>query len=121
MRVDAHHHAWDLATGMYRWPTPAEGPIFRTIEVAEIEPHLLAAGIDRTVLVQAANDTRETDMMLAAADTHEWIGAVVGWVPLERPAEAGRRLDAFCPHPRFRGVRHLIHNEADPDLSLIHI
>ncbi len=115
MRVDAHHHTWDLATGMYRWPTPAEGPIFRTIEVDEIEPHLLAAGIDRTVLVQAANDTRETDTMLAAADAHEWIGAVVGWVPLERPADAARRLDAFCRHPRFRGVRHLIHNEADPD------
>ena len=115
MRVDAHHHTWDLATGMYRWPTPAEAPIFRTIEVDEIEPHLAAAGIDRTVLVQAANDRRETWAMLAAADAHPWIGAVVGWVPLDRPAEAGRLLESFCRHPRFRGVRHLIHNEADPD------
>ncbi|MFI5226499.1 MAG: amidohydrolase family protein [Candidatus Limnocylindrales bacterium] len=115
MRVDAHHHTWDLATGMYRWPTPAEGPIFRTIEVDEIEPHLSAAGIDRTVLVQAANDTRETETMLRAADARAWIGAVVGWVPLERPSDATGYLDAFCRHRRFRGVRHLIHNEADPD------
>jgi L-fuconolactonase len=115
MRVDAHHHIWDLATGMYRWPTPAEGPIFRTIRIAEIEPHLATAGIDRTVLVQAANETRDTEALLAAADARAWIGAVVGWVPLDRPAEAARLLERFCRHPRFRGVRHLIHNEPDPD------
>jgi L-fucono-1,5-lactonase len=115
VRIDAHHHFWDLATGMYRWPTPADGPVFRSFGVAEIEPHLAAARIDRTVLVQAANDTRETDAMLAAADGHRWIGAVVGWVPLDRPAEAARLLDSYARHPRFRGVRHLIHNEADPD------
>ena len=115
MRVDAHHHVWDLSTGMYRWPTAAEEPIYRSIDSGEIEPHLRAAGIDRTVLVQAANDTRDTESMLAAADGHPFIGGVVGWVPLDRPAEAALALDRFATHPRFRGVRHLIHNEADPD------
>jgi len=115
VRVDAHHHIWDLDSGLYAWPTSAEVPIFRSIAIEEIEPHLAAAGIDRTVLVQAADDVRDTEALLTSADAEPWVGAVVGWVPLERPAEAERLLDGFTSRPRLRGVRHLIHWEPDPD------
>lgn len=74
-----------------------------------------AAGIDYTVLVQAANSYADTDFMLQQADRYLWIGAVVGWVPLLEPAEAERALARYMEHPVFRGVRHLIHDEPDPD------
>lgn len=115
MRVDAHHHIWDLSSGMYTWLTPAYGPVYRSIGADEIEPYLAAAGIDRTVVVQAANDLRDTDFLLAAAAANPWIGAVVGWVPLDRPTEAAAALDRFDADPLLHGVRHLIHDETDPD------
>ncbi len=114
-RIDAHQHFWNLDRVAYPWLTPAYGPLYRSYEPPDLAPQLRAAGIDRTVLVQAANSYADTDAMLAQADRYPWIGAVVGWVPLQHPEEAGQALDRYARHPTFRGVRHLIHEEADPD------
>ncbi len=116
MIVDSHQHLWDLEKVEYPWLVPAYGPLYRTFTPAELEPQLVAAGVDRTVLVQAANSYADTDSMLAHAAEHDWIGAVVGWVPLEDAGEAARVLDGhYLADPWFRGVRHLNHEEADPD------
>jgi len=115
MRIDSHQHFWNLSQGQYPWLGPQFGPIYRTFEPPDLEPELAAAAIDRTVLVQAANSYADTDTMLAQADRYPWIGAVIGWVPLLEPAEAADALDRYRRHPTFRGVRHLIHDEPDPD------
>lgn len=116
--VDAHQHLWDLEQGDYPWLTPEAGPIYRSFHESELEPQLAAAGVDYTVLVQAADSTADTDAMLAAADRWPRVVGVVGWVPLDRPAEAAAQLDRRCDDDRFVGVRHLIHEEADPDWIL---
>ncbi|SEH00726.1 L-fuconolactonase [Nonomuraea solani] len=116
--VDAHQHFWNLETGAYPWLTPEAGPIFRTFEPAELVPQLAAAGVDRTVLVQSMDSYADTDAMLAQADAHDFVGAVVGWVPLHRPEEAAEALERYRRHPRFAGIRHLIHDEPDPDWVL---
>ncbi|MEV1179499.1 amidohydrolase family protein [Nonomuraea sp. NPDC049784] len=113
--VDAHQHFWNLETGSYPWLTPEHGPIHRTFEPEELIPQLAAAGVDRTVLVQSMDSYADTDAMLAQAAVHDFIGAVVGWVPLDRPGEAAEALERYRRHPRFAGVRHLIHDEPDPD------
>lgn len=116
MIIDSHQHFWDLGRVEYPWLVPAFGPIYRTFRPEELEPQLRAAGVDRTVLVQSANSFEDTDAMLALADAHDWIGAVVGWVPLEDPDAAARALDErLMAHHAFRGVRHLNHNEPDAD------
>jgi L-fuconolactonase len=115
LKVDAHQHFWNLDLVDYPWLTSDLAPIQRTFEPPELEPQLRAAGIDYTVLVQAANSYADTDFMLQQADRYHWIGAVVGWVPLLEPAEAERALTRYAAHPAFRGVRHLIHDELDPD------
>ena len=53
--------------------------------------------------------------MLAQAAAYEWIGAVVGWVPLYAHKLAEQALERYMADPHFRGVRHLNHEEADPD------
>ena len=116
MIVDSHQHFWDLEEVEYPWLVPAYGPIYRTFAPAELAPQLAAAGIDRTVLVQAANSYADTDAMLAQAAEHDWIGAVVGWLPLEDVREAAQMLDSrYAADPWLKGVRHLNHEEADPD------
>lgn len=114
-RIDAHQHFWDMSLADYPWLTPELGPIYRNFEPAELEPQIRAAGIHQTVLVQAANSYADTDHMLALADEFDWIGAVIGWVPLLEPGEAATKLAEYRRHPKFRGVRHLIHDEPDPD------
>ncbi len=116
MIIDSHQHFWDLEQVEYPWLVPAFGPIYRTFRPDELQPQLKAAGVDRTVLVQSANSFADTDAMLAQAAAYPWIGAVVGWVPLEDAAAAASALDdRYLAEPRYRGVRHLNHNEPDPD------
>ncbi len=115
MIVDSHQHFWNLDEVYYSWLVPAYGPIYRTFEPSELEPQLRRAGVDRTVLVQSACNFEDTEAMLAQAAEHEWIGAVVGWVPLSQPTLAAKALDRYSTDPWFKGVRHLNHEEADPD------
>ncbi len=94
------------------------GPIHRDFGPDDLRPLLDAAGIERTITVQADNTFAETDAMLAHADRAPWIAAVTGWVPLLDPAACERSLARYCAHPAFRGVRHLVHDEPDPDWLL---
>ncbi|HET9522149.1 MAG TPA: amidohydrolase family protein [Candidatus Limnocylindrales bacterium] len=118
VRVDAHQHFWDLESGRYSWPTPAEAAIHRTFRPEELEPELRAAGIDATVVVQATDSLADTDAMLDEASRHPWIAGVVGWLPLANRPAAERELDARGGRGRLCGVRHLIHWEADRDWLL---
>ncbi len=115
MIVDSHQHFWNPDQVYYDWLVPDYGPIYRTFEPAELAPQLAAAGVDRTVLVQAACNFEDTESMLTQAAEQEWIGAVVGWVPLYAHQLAEKALDRFMADPWFKGVRHLNHEEADPD------
>jgi L-fuconolactonase len=113
--VDAHQHVWDLERSAYAW-TAARGPLHRSFALDELRPDLAANGVQRTVLVQAEDSPADTDLMLETADRHpEVVAGVVGWLPLERHEELEADLARRLSHPRFCGVRHLIHDDPDPD------
>lgn len=112
--IDTHQHFWNLDLLEYSWLVPAYGPLYRSYGPQELEPQLAAAGVASTVLVQAANSYDETNYLLRLADAFDWIAGVVGWVPLTNPREAGPMLDRLRQHPKFVGMRHLIHEEQDP-------
>jgi L-fuconolactonase len=113
--VDAHLHVWDLARSDYAWLTPDLGPLYATFTPEQARAELEAAGIASAVLVQAEDSERDTELMLEAAGRHPWIAAVVGWVQLDDPAVAARQLDRRLDEPRFRGVRHLVHDDPRDD------
>jgi L-fuconolactonase len=116
--IDTHLHFWNLEQVEYPWLSDVYGPLFRTYELDEVEPQLRGCGIDAAVLVQSANSYEDTQGMLAAARTYAFVAGVVGWVPLTDPDEAASGLDRLAADPLFRGVRHLIHEEPDPDWLL---
>jgi L-fuconolactonase len=66
------------------------------------------------VLVQSANSYADTEYMFEQAARYPWVAGVSGWVPLLFPDVAGRAIERFKRNPVFVGMRHLIHNEADP-------
>lgn len=113
MTVDAHLHLWDLERVAYPWLTDAVAPINRTFALAEAQPQLERAGVDRVVLVQAANSVEDSAAMFAVSSP--LVAGVVAWVDLLDPATASRQLDEWSEHEPFVGVRHLIHDEPDAD------
>jgi L-fuconolactonase len=115
--IDAHHHLWDPAHANYPWMTAELGPIIRPFGVDDLAPLLRAAGVDGTIVVQARHDLAETRELLAIAAATPFIAGVVGWVDLTAPdvAETIRALRAEPGGDRLVGIRHQVHDEADPD------
>ena len=112
MIVDAHQHFWDPARGDYGWLTP-DNPIHRVYGTAELRPLLVQAGVDATILVQAAPTPAETDYMLAIASRAKFILGVVGWIDLEA-ANAASEVRRRAEEPLFLGVRPMLQDLTDP-------
>ncbi len=115
IKVDAHHHFWNVSEVDYSWLTPNSGVIYNHFAPQQLYPLIQACGIDKTVIVQSANNYEDTASMLVHSDYQDWIGAVTGWANLLDPEETQHRMEQYTQHPKFRGVRHLLHLEADDD------
>ncbi len=115
-RVDAHHHLWDLRRRPQPW-TESLPRLQRSFAFEELEPDLLAAGIDATVLVHTVASFDETLEMLALAAARPRIAGVVGWFDLSSPQLAGQIEQArLAPGGRYLvGARHQLQVEPDPD------
>jgi len=114
MRIDAHQHFWTLQREDYGWLTPDLEALYRDFLPKDLEPLLDQAGIDRTVLVQAAATTDETRYLLDIAEQHPMVAGVVGWVDMDSPKDAIQALDEFEQHPKFVGIRPMIQDIEDP-------
>jgi L-fuconolactonase len=116
-RFDSHQHCWLLSRGDYSWMSPQLKPIYRDFMPADLQPLLASHGVRQTVIVQAAATVAETEFMLQLADENAWIAAVVGWVDMES-REAIATLERLREHPKFRGIRPMIQDIADPGWML---
>ncbi|MFC6160017.1 amidohydrolase family protein [Kribbella jiaozuonensis] len=117
MRVDAHHHFWDPARYSYPWMVgDVMDPVRRAFTPDDLRDVLVAAGIDRTVLVQTLSDLDETREFLRL--DADFVAGVVGWVDLTSP-KVGDDLDELLAGPgRLIGIRHQVHDEPDADWLL---
>jgi L-fuconolactonase len=115
--VDAHHHFWDPARADYPWLTDDLAVIRRAFTPDDLAPHLAAAGVDSTVLVQTRSSLDETREFLATATATPFIRGVVGWVDLTDRAigEVLAELREGVGGDRLVGIRHQVHDEPDPD------
>jgi L-fuconolactonase len=114
--VDAHHHFWDPARADYPWLTDELAVIRSPFGPADLAPLLDVAGVDATVLVQTRSSFAETEEFLAIAAATPFVWGVVGWVDLRDPgvAETIARLRAGPGGQWLVGIRHQVHDEADP-------
>lgn len=125
--VDAHQHFWNYGTYQSSWMEappyagdPEFQPLRRSFQPDDLLPELKAAGVHCTITVEAADGQEENEALLANARVHAWIAGVVGWVPLDRPGEMEKTLDALVGERAFIGVRHLVNVEPDPDWIVRH-
>lgn len=116
-RIDAHQHFWRLDRGDYGWLTPELAAVYRDFLPADLTPLMKAAGVDGTVLVQAAPTEAETEFMLELAEAHAFIKGVVGWTDFEAP-DAAQRIARLARHAKLKGLRPMIQDIADADWML---
>lgn len=119
MRIDAHHHLWDLAVRPQPW-TEGLPALRRSFGLDDLRPSLRRHAIDGTVLVQTVTEADETPELLAIAAASNEILGVVGWVDLTA-AEVLSRLSVLRGLPggeRLVGVRHQVQAEPDPEWLL---
>ena len=115
MRIDAHHHVWDLDVREQPWT--AELPALRrSFGMDELRPTLVANEIDATVVVQTICIADETPELLALADAEPVIAGVVGWIDLTAPDAADQlaMLQDGEGGRRLVGIRHQVQEEPDP-------
>ena len=121
LRVDAHHHLWNLAVRDQPWIAgPAMAPLRRDFSLADLAAATAGSRIDHTVVVQTVADVGETVELLRPgrrlADHQRGRG-------LRRPDRDRRRRAARPAARRHRrstsgGLRSLVQDEPDPEWLL---
>jgi len=113
MRIDAHQHFWRPSRGDYDWLTPEAHPaICRKFLPRDLAPLLEDAGIERTVLVQAAPTLAETEYLLGLATETPFVAGVVGWADFEAP-DAAARIETAVKNPALLGLRPMLQDLDD--------
>jgi L-fuconolactonase len=115
--IDSHQHFWRLERGDYGWLTPDLKPLYRDFLPADLEPALRRAGVDSTILVQAAPTVAETRFLLELAHAHDFVAGVVGWVDFEA-ADVADQIHALAADEKLVGVRPMIQYIADTEWML---
>ncbi len=117
MRVDAHVHFWGLRElAAYEWMTDDMDAIRRPFTPDDLRPLLAAHGFAGAVVVQTYSSVDETRAFLDLAERTDLLLGVVGWVDLTSPDVAETIAELRDRH--LVGIRHQVHDEADPDWLL---
>lgn len=119
--VDAHHHFWQPGRHDYYWMAgPELDSIRRAFGPSDLRPLLLARGVDCSVLVQTVPSVDETREFMAVANRTRFVAGVVGWIDLTDAsvAETLAELQAQPDGKTLVGIRHMVHDERDPDWLL---
>lgn len=121
MIIDAHQHFWDPARADYPWmDAPELTPIRRAFGPADLAPLLTANGVDASIVVQCRSSLEETEEFLRIAHENPFVVGVVGWADLTDGAldETLHHLRSAPGGGKLVGIRHQVHDEADPDWLL---
>ena len=106
--VDSRHHFWHISKMNYFWMPTGESIVRRNYLPSDLASNLEAAGVTRTVLVQANQTQEEAKFLLDLADAVEFVAGVVVWADLQA-SDIGHVLDELLRRDKLVGVRH------DPD------
>lgn len=119
MVVDTHIHVWDLEKAEYPWLAGNNSILNRTWKIEQLESERKKAGVTSGILVQAAGNFEDTDLMFEVAEKTDWINGVVAWLPLADPIATQKVLEGkYLKEKYFKGVRHQIHDEANANWLL---
>lgn len=116
MRIDSHHHVWDLSVREQGWMVgEALNPIKKNFSINDLRQAVTGCGIDKTVVVQTVTNYDETPELLELADTDDFVAGVVGFLKIDA-ADAISYLDKYEVMRGFKylvGIRDIAHDYED--------
>ncbi len=115
VRIDAHHHIWDLTVRDQPW-TARLPPLRRSFSLTDLRPLFTEHEIDASILVQTLCLREEIPELLAVAAEDPLVAGVVGWVDLTEPDVASElaRLRGMTGGRTLVAIRHQVQEEPDP-------
>lgn len=116
-RIDAHQHLWSISRADYHWIAPDDPLWGQDFLPSDLDPLRRAAGVEKTILVQAAWTVEETNYLLGLADATDWIAGVIGWVDFEDAAQI-EQIRRFASHPKLLGLRPMVQEISQQDWVL---
>ena len=116
MRVDSHHHLWDLSIRPQDWMV-GDGmePVARNFDTSDLRAAIAGTKIEKTVLVHATTTYDETYELLEIAQSDETVIAVVGWLQIDSP-DAIARCEKYLAAPGgsyLKGIRDVAQDLPD--------
>ena len=118
MKIDSHHHVWDLTVRPQDWiKGDAMNALLRNYSLDDLRGTAAAAGVTHTVLVQTIDTFDETPELLSLAKHDALAIGVVGWLDMESPF-AEEKLESYLGHPGgsyLVSIRDLAQYKSDPN------
>jgi len=116
MRVDSHHHLWDLSIRPQDWMV-GDGmePVARNFDTNDLRSAIAGTKIEKTVLVHATTTYDETYELLEIAQSDETVIAVVGWLQIDSP-DAIAHCEKYLEAPGgsyLKGIRDVAQDLPD--------
>ena len=102
--VDAHIHFWQLSKGWYTALEPHMTILLKDHLPDDLAPWLKAAGVDKIVVVEAAETVEETRFCSRSCpkvSLHRWSG----WLDRPRISRRCGVLRSLKNNPLYKGVR----------------
>ena len=118
MRIDSHHHIWDLSVRDQEWIVgEAMQPLRRNFSISDLEEVSSTSRMDKTILVQTVTDYAETPELLRIAQSEQLVGAVVGWLKIDAQ-DSIEHLHRYLDLPGaeyLKGIRDIAQDHPDPN------
>ena len=116
MRIDSHHHLWDLSIRPQEWMV-GDGmePVKRNFDTTDLRSAIEGTGVEKTILVHATTTHAETYELLALADVDPTIVGVVGWLQIDS-ADAIKECEKYLQAPGasyLKGIRDVAQDLPD--------
>ncbi|CAB4341285.1 unannotated protein [freshwater metagenome] len=116
MRIDSHHHVWDLSVREQGWMVgDALQPIKKNFLITDLRDAISESGITNTVVVQTVTNYDETPELLELAKLDPLVSGVVGFLKIDA-ADAISHLDGYESLPGYEylvGIRDIAHDYPD--------
>ena len=116
MRIDSHHHLWDLAISPRPWLAGEMlAGISRTFSMKDFYAERASAQIDQSILVQTISEYDEMKEFFAVAAEHESVVGVVAWIDMSS-TDCFQQLEKYLDLPgaeRLVGIRDGAQGRAD--------
>jgi L-fuconolactonase len=108
MRIDSHHHLWDLDIAQRGWLAgEVLAPINRSFSIDDFYAERASASIDKSILVQTLPDYDEMKEFFNIAANHESVIGVVSWIDISE-SDCFENLEKYLDLPganKLVGIR----------------